>query len=62
PQVTAAQVALAWVLAQGPHVVPVPGAKQERWAVENARAAGVLLTSADLSEIAALPAAVGSWD
>ena len=40
------QVALAWVLAQGPHVVPVPGTKQERWAVENARAAEVELTSA----------------
>ncbi|MCB5166643.1 aldo/keto reductase [Streptomyces bambusae] len=62
PQVTAAQVALAWVLAQGPHVVPVPGTKRERWAAENARAAGVLLTADDLAEIAALPAAVGSWD
>ncbi|MFJ7153695.1 aldo/keto reductase [Streptomyces sp. NPDC101118] len=62
PEVTAAQVALAWVLAQGPHVVPVPGTKRERWAVENARAAEVLLTAADLREIAALPGAVGSWD
>lgn len=62
PTVTAAQVALAWVLAQGPHVVPVPGAKQERWAVENARAARVLLTAADLAEIAALPVAAGSWE
>ncbi|WP_030205865.1 aldo/keto reductase [Streptomyces sp. NRRL S-87] len=62
PEVTAAQVALAWVLAQGPHVVPVPGAKQARWAVENARAARVLLTAADLVEIAGLPGPVGSWD
>ncbi|QEU91636.1 aldo/keto reductase [Streptomyces kanamyceticus] len=59
---TPAQVALAWVLEQGPHVVPVPGAKRERWAVENAGAAAVRLTAKDLSEIAALPAALGSWD
>ncbi|ATL30686.1 aldo/keto reductase [Streptomyces formicae] len=59
---TPAQVALAWVLAQGRHVVPVPGAKRERWAVENAGAASVRLTAQDLREIAALPAALGSWD
>ncbi|PJE95901.1 oxidoreductase [Streptomyces carminius] len=59
---TSAQVALAWLLAQGRHVVPVPGAKKERWAVENAAAAGLRLTAGDLAEIAALPAAQGSWD
>ncbi|MET9549816.1 aldo/keto reductase [Streptomyces sp. NPDC006627] len=59
---TPAQVALAWVLAQGRHVVPIPGAKRERWAVENAGAAGLRLTGTDLAEIAALPAALGSWD
>ena len=52
---TPAQVALAWVLAQGPHVVPVPGTKRERWAAENAEAAGLGLTAQDLAEIAALP-------
>ncbi|MER5180004.1 aldo/keto reductase [Streptomyces sp. NPDC002896] len=61
-RVTTAQVALAWVLAQGRHVVPVPGAKHERWAAENAGAAEVQLTPQDLAEIAALPAARGSWD
>ncbi|WP_370415028.1 aldo/keto reductase [Streptomyces fradiae] len=61
-EVTPAQVALAWALAQGPHVVPIPGTKHERWAVENARAAGLVLDAADLTEIAALPAARGSWD
>src|SRR5262249_23325259 len=30
--VTAAQVALAWVLAQGSHVIALPGTKQRRWA------------------------------
>ncbi|MFJ8085976.1 aldo/keto reductase [Streptomyces sp. NPDC096205] len=60
--VTPAQVALAWVLAQGPHVVPVPGAKQERWVVENAGAAGLRLTEGDLAELAGVPQARGSWD
>ncbi|EPH43028.1 aldo/keto reductase [Streptomyces aurantiacus] len=59
---TPAQVALAWVLAQGPQVVPIPGAKRERWARENAGAAGVRLTREDLAAIAALPPAQGSWD
>ncbi|MFF3395138.1 aldo/keto reductase [Streptomyces sp. NPDC002669] len=59
---TVAQVALAWVLRQGPHVVPVPGTKREDWAVENAGAAGLELTARDLAEIARLPGAQGSWD
>ncbi|GAA2464117.1 aldo/keto reductase [Streptomyces macrosporus] len=59
---TPAQVALAWLLAQGRHVVPVPGTKKERWAVENAAAARLRLTEEDLAEIAALPPALGSWD
>ncbi|RLL69022.1 aldo/keto reductase [Streptomyces sp. Z26] len=60
--VTPAQVALAWLLAQGRHVVPVPGTKKAAWAVENARAAQLLLTVGDLAEIGALPEAQGSWD
>ncbi|MFF7969025.1 aldo/keto reductase [Streptomyces sp. NPDC007903] len=60
--VTPAQVALAWVLAQGPQVIALPGTKQERWARENAGAAALRLTPEDLAEVAALPAALGSWD
>ncbi|MER6924522.1 aldo/keto reductase [Streptomyces spiralis] len=60
--VTPGQVALAWVLAQGSHVVPVPGAKRERWVVENAGAADLRLTHEDLAELGRLPAARGSWD
>ncbi|MEU6472192.1 aldo/keto reductase [Streptomyces massasporeus] len=60
--VTPGQVALAWVLAQGPHVVPVPGTKQERWVTENTAATAVRLTADDLEEIAGLPPARGSWD
>lgn len=61
-QVTPAQVALAWVLSRGPQVIPVPGTKRERWVAENAAAADLRLTEQDLTEIAALPAAQGSWD
>ncbi|TLS44155.1 aldo/keto reductase [Streptomyces montanus] len=61
-EVTPAQVALAWVLAQGRHVVPVPGAKRGRWAAENAGAAGLRLSAQDLAEVAELPSAQGSWD
>ncbi|MET9804275.1 aldo/keto reductase [Streptomyces sp. NPDC006368] len=60
--VTPAQVALAWALSRGRHVVPVPGTKRERWAVENAGAAALTLTAEDLAEIGALPPARGSWD
>ncbi|EGX58737.1 oxidoreductase [Streptomyces zinciresistens K42] len=60
--VTPAQVALAWVLAQGPHVVALPGAKRERWVAENAVAAGLRLSREDLAEVARLPGARGSWD
>ncbi|MFD5648639.1 aldo/keto reductase [Streptomyces sp. NPDC127039] len=60
--VTAAQVALAWVLAQGRHVVPVPGTKQERWVTQNAGAARLRLTERDLAEVRALPPAQGSWE
>ncbi len=56
--VTPAQVALAWVLAQGPHVVAVPGTKQERWAGQNAAAAALRLTAEDLAELRNLPAAL----
>lgn len=62
PGVTAAQAALAWVLAQGPQVVPVPGTGQACWAAENARAAEVLLTAEDLAELSGLPDPVGAWD
>ncbi|MGW5328713.1 aldo/keto reductase [Streptomyces sp. NPDC004014] len=60
--VTAAQVALAWVLAQGPQVIALPGTKRERWAGENAAAAALRLTAQDLAEVSRLPAAQGSWD
>jgi aryl-alcohol dehydrogenase-like predicted oxidoreductase len=57
---TAAQVALAWVLAQGPHVVPIPGTKTPKYLAENAAAADVELSAADLAELDALPAPRGT--
>lgn len=57
---TPAQVALAWVLAQGEHVVPIPGTKRLRYLEENAASATVTLTADDLAELDALPAPVGA--
>ncbi len=52
----ASQLALAWVLAQGEDVVPIPGTKRRRCLEENAAAVEVLLTAAELAEIdAAFP-------
>ncbi len=41
---TAGQVALAWVLAQGDDVVPIPGTKRRKWLEENVAAAALRLT------------------
>src|SRR5262252_8920247 len=57
---TPAQVALAWVLAQGGHVVPIPGTKTPRYLAENAGAADIQLSAADLAELDALPAPQGA--
>ncbi|MFB4318810.1 aldo/keto reductase [Actinomadura sp. 21ATH] len=56
---TPAQVAIAWTLAQGEHVIPIPGTKKPRYLRENAGAAAVDLTPADLAELDGLPQAVG---
>ncbi|MET9968308.1 aldo/keto reductase [Streptomyces sp. NPDC006356] len=61
-EATPAQVALAWVLSQGRHVIALPGTKQERWVTENAAAGSLWLTTEDLAEVAELPGALGSWD
>ena len=51
--VTPAQLALAWVLAQGKDVVPIPGTKRVRYLEENMGALDVHLTATDLKKIAA---------
>jgi aryl-alcohol dehydrogenase-like predicted oxidoreductase len=48
---TPAQLALAWLLAQGEDIVPIPGTKQRRYLEENVGALKVELRSADLEEI-----------
>lgn len=58
--VTMAQVALAWVLAQGRHAVPIPGTKTPKYLAENAGAADVELSAADLAELDALPTPEGA--
>lgn len=50
---TPAQLALAWLLAQGEHVIPIPGTRRQQRLVENLEALDITLTPADLAEIAA---------
>ena len=57
---TPAQVALAWLLAQGRYVVPIPGTKTPKYLADNAGAANVELSAADLAELDALPAPEGA--
>jgi len=51
---TPAQLALAWVLAQGEDVVPIPGTKRRRWLEENVAALSVELTPEDIAAIEAI--------
>ena len=51
---TPAQLALAWVLAQGDDMIPIPGTKKRKYLEENAAAVDIELTSDDLHEIEAL--------
>lgn len=52
--VTAAQLALAWVLAQGPHLVPIPGTRRVRMLEENVAAIQIDLSAEDLARIDAV--------
>jgi aryl-alcohol dehydrogenase-like predicted oxidoreductase len=58
--VSPAQVALAWLLAQGRYVVPIPGTKTPKYLADNIGAADVVIGGADLAELNALPAPVGA--
>jgi aryl-alcohol dehydrogenase-like predicted oxidoreductase len=58
--ITPAQLAIAWVLAQGEDVVPIPGTKRREYLEQNARAVDVELTDEDLARIdAELPPVAG---
>jgi aryl-alcohol dehydrogenase-like predicted oxidoreductase len=52
--ITPAQLALAWVLAQGDNIIPIPGTKRRKYLEENAGAADVLLSKEDIEEIEGL--------
>ena len=61
--VTPGQLALAWVLAQGEDIVPIPGTKRRRYLEENAAAADIELNEQDLArldELAPKDAAAGT--
>lgn len=48
---TPAQLALAWVLTQGPDIVPIPGTKRRKYLLDNAGALDVTLTKKDFDDI-----------
>jgi aryl-alcohol dehydrogenase-like predicted oxidoreductase len=52
--VAPSQLALAWVLAQGEHIVPIPGTKRRRYLEENIAAAELTLSQAELAAIEAV--------
>ncbi len=60
---TPAQLAIAWLLAQGAEVVPIPGTKTRRRLEENVGAAAVALSTADLARLdTATPLGAASGD
>jgi aryl-alcohol dehydrogenase-like predicted oxidoreductase len=52
--ITPAQLALAWVVAQGDNIIPIPGTKRRKYLEENALAADVVLSREDIQEIEGL--------
>ncbi|KFB87298.1 UNVERIFIED_ORG: aryl-alcohol dehydrogenase-like predicted oxidoreductase [Serratia quinivorans] len=52
--VAPSQLALAWILAQGEHIVPIPGTKRRRYLEENIAAAELTLSQAELAAIEAV--------
>src|SRR6185312_10348703 len=58
--ITPGQLALAWVLGRGEHIVPIPGTKRVSYLEENLAAADVELSAEEVARIAAeVPAAAG---
>jgi aryl-alcohol dehydrogenase-like predicted oxidoreductase len=51
---TPAQLALAWVIAQGEHIFPIPGTKKVKYLEENAGAADIRFNEKELSDISSL--------
>ena len=44
-------MAIAWVLAQGNDIIPIPGTKKRKYLMENAQSVNVVLTKTDLNDI-----------
>src|SRR6185312_8669444 len=60
---TPSQVALAWLLAQGGDVLPIPGTKRVKYLEENLRAGDVVLTQGELGDLnAVFPPRVASGE
>jgi aryl-alcohol dehydrogenase-like predicted oxidoreductase len=57
---TPAQVALAWLLAQGDDIAPIPGTRRVTRIEENAAADSVVLTEDQLATLSSLPPAAGN--
>ena len=53
---TPAQIAIAWVLAHGEHVIPIPGTNQRRYLQENVGAARLALDPEDVEDLTGTPA------
>jgi len=51
---TPAQLAIAWVLAQGEDIIPIPGTKKTKYLRENAAAVDIELSGSDLQDIQAV--------
>ncbi|NOK58898.1 MAG: aldo/keto reductase [Chloroflexi bacterium AL-W] len=58
--ITSGQIALAWVLALGEQVIPIPGTKRMAYLEENVAASMIQLTNDDMALLNELPVAVGS--
>lgn len=59
-EVTPSQVALAWVLAQGEHLAPIPGTKRLKYLEENAASADLVLSSTELETLSQIQPPEGS--
>lgn len=58
--ISASQLALGWVLAQGDHVIPIPGTKQRKYLESNVAAASVVVSADDLAQLDGIFAGEGA--
>ena len=58
--ISASQLALGWVLAQGEHVIPIPGTKQRKYLESNVAAASVVLSADELAQLDGIFAGEGA--